>query len=367
MCLILLFLLPVFVECTQFDFPIEGPEKANLINSRIFLPCFKGVFDEEYGYFEPLTFVIYPFTFLPISVCPQLSSKKTLRCLAISKMEPNKIVPCGEIEPKSKVCIHIHAYQGEYDETLAILTALTCLRDNDWAVLVDWARMAAPRVFSTIRLPVFNLLLALTNPILNGRITCKLVRYLNKVKKVKIKDIFVVGLSAGSQFLSPMADYCREKYDIHFNHMVALDLPFLPYRRSNYPLVNRTSAKFVDVIFTTIAPDVPQLDGYYTATMHVGYLEVDANCVYYVNPERILLEQEPCVSMPGSICSHVFSVLVYVSAYSGRCLYRYGPCPDKIIPLNTSREVGSTRLNCADHPFLGRTCITTSSNPLISC
>lgn len=147
----------------------------------------------------------------------------------------------------------------------------------------------------------------------------------------------------------------------------AIDLPFIPYRRSNYPLVNRTSAKFVDVIFTTKAPNIPFIDEIFAGFSHFGYTEVDADCVYYANPERLLIEQEPCVIMPGTPCSHVFAVFVFISAYSGRCLYHFGPCPDPLIGQASNQEVGLTRLNCADHPFLKRTCIRTSSNPIKSC
>jgi len=147
----------------------------------------------------------------------------------------------------------------------------------------------------------------------------------------------------------------------------AIDLPAIPFRGSNYAITNHTSAKFVDVIFTTISPSIPFPQELAALAFHVGYFEVVADCVYYVNPKSLFTEQPPCARFPVVYgCSHAFSTLVFISAYSGRCLYRYEPCPEYLgIPSNS--KIGFTRLNCADHPFLSRTCIRTSSNPLVSC
>lgn len=157
----------------------------------------------------------------PIAVCPQVDNKKTVRCLAISKMQPDRIVSCGEIKPKSKICISLHAYLAEYDESLTILTTSACMQSPDsGGVLIDWARTADPRTIGRIRIPIINAFLGLANTILNGRITCDIAKYVIEKKDVNEKDIIVVGFLGGTQFLSPMADYCRQKYGIRFNHMV---------------------------------------------------------------------------------------------------------------------------------------------------
>jgi len=60
----------------------------------------------------------------------------------------------------------------------------------------------------------------------------------------------------------------------------ALDLPAIPYRGSNYALTNHTSAKFVDVIFTTLSPNIPVVEEISAVLTHLGYFEVVADCVY---------------------------------------------------------------------------------------
>ncbi|XP_074603880.1 phospholipase A1-like [Brevipalpus obovatus] len=241
------------------------------------------------------------------------------------------------------------------------------LRENDWAVLVDWSRLGDPRVFGRVRIPFVNLFLIQANAILVGRISCKFVKFLITKHGVHVEDIFLLGFSSGAGILGFLADYCRHEYKIHLNHMLGMDMFAIPYRRSNYALTNHTSAKFFDAIFTTKSPATPGLDEAAAFLGKEGFYEVVADCAYYVNPELLLAEQPPCIILPGpTFCSHFYSVIIFLSAYSGRCLYRYGPCPE-IVGVPSNQETGLTRLNCADHPFLRRTCITSGLKPLDTC
>ncbi|XP_074595368.1 phospholipase A1-like [Brevipalpus obovatus] len=363
---LLLSVLPL-VRSQNFDYPIGGPERADPINPQVFFPCLTPVYDPEYGKFDPVLYPNFPVTLPPISACPELVNKGTIRFLAISKKNPTVITSVKNIKPGSKVAIYIHGYMEEHDSVLGTAAALATLRENDWAVLVDWDRLAFSRVIGRIRIPLIALFLTATNPILVGRVTCKFIKFLNVQHGVRIEDILIVGFSFGANTLGFIADYCREKYRIQLNDIVGIELTSVPFRNSNYALANYTSAKFFDVIFSTKSTNIPVVDQVNIMLGHLGYFEVVADCAYYANPERLLLEQEPCVVLPAtSFCSHFFGMQVFLSAYSGRCLYHYGPCPD-IVGVPSNQEIGYTRLNCADHPFLQRTCIRTTSNPVKSC
>ncbi|XP_074603878.1 uncharacterized protein LOC141857294 [Brevipalpus obovatus] len=351
----------------NFDYPIGGPERADPINPQLFFTCLAPIFDSEYGRFDPVIYRSYPLTLPPIAGCPEVVNKKTIRFFAISKKDPTVITSVKNIKPGSKVAIYIHGYVEEYDEIGGIAIATTLLRKNDWVVLVDWARLADSRVFGTVRIPLVNVFLSTINPILVGRVVCKFIKFLNTDHGIEIDDIFLVGFSSGSVAFGFLADYCREKYRVQFKHMMAIELVARPFRGSNYPLANSTSAKYFEVIFSTISPNNPALNQLSSTLAHLGYFEVIADCAYYVNPKSLLTEQPPCLILPGpTFCSHFFGIQVFLSAYSGRCLYGYGPCPD-FIGVPSNQETGLTRLNCEDHPFLHRTCIQTSANPVKSC
>ncbi|XP_074603879.1 phospholipase A1-like [Brevipalpus obovatus] len=355
------------VRGENFDYPVEGPELVAPLNPQLFSPCLAPVFDFEYGRFDPVLFVNFPLTLPPISGCPELFKKKTIRFLAISRENPNTITTVQDIKPGSKIAIYIHGYTEEYDSIEGITAALTTLRDNDWVVLVDWARLAHPRTIGRLRIPYMNVVLAGVNTLLLGRVTCKFIKFMNEKHGILIEDIFLVGFSYGAVTLGFLADYCREKYRIHFNHMMGIELVAKPFRNSNYPLTNHTSAKFFNALLSTRALGIPVVDDISSNLAHLGYYEVAADCAYYVNHELILAEQPPCFILPGpTFCSHFFGLQVFIAAYSGRCLYQYGPCP-VIVRVPSNQEVGFTKLDCSDHPFLQRTCIRTSSNPLKSC
>jgi len=90
--------------------------------------------------------------------------------------------------------------------------------------------------------------------------------------------------------------------------------------------------------------------------------------VYIVNPKTIQLVQPVYAPLTGTPCSHFFSLFVFTSAYSGRCLYNYGPCPTDDPQIGDSvQETGYTRLNCKDHPYLYRTCIEVGPMPSSTC
>jgi len=226
-----LFILPLFIhflwfllissaKSTHFDYPKGGFERADPINPQLFFPCLKPIFDPEYGTFDPLVFPNYPVSFPPIAACPEVVNKNTVRFFAISRRNPTRISSLKEIGKGSKISFFIHGYIEEYDSPEPIGSAMTLLKSNDWVVLVDWARLANTRVFDRIRIPFVNAYLSLTNPILVGRITCKCVKFLLDKHGIQIEDILLVGLSGGAQTLGFLADYCRERYEIRFNHMV---------------------------------------------------------------------------------------------------------------------------------------------------
>ncbi|XP_074603877.1 phospholipase A1 VesT1.02-like [Brevipalpus obovatus] len=367
MFLVLAIFLISSSNCENFDYPIGGYERADPINPQLIFPCLAPIYDPEYGRFDPVIYVDFKVTLPPIAGCPEIVNKKTVRFFAISKKNPTVITSVSNIEPGSKVSIYLHGFNEEYDFLNGLTVALSTLRTNDWVVLVDWARLANSRAVGNVRIPYINIFLSGVNTILVGRITCKFVKFLNKNHGIRIEDILIVGHSEGATTTGFIASYCREKYGILFQHITTTELPSIPFRNSNYPLANRTSAKYFEAIFTTKSSNIPVIDEITSAIAHLGYFEVDAHCVYYVNPELLLAEQPPCVILPGpTFCSHDFAQQVFISAYSGRCLYRYGPCPEIILPPS-NQEYGLTRLNCPDHPSLGRTCIRTTSFPVKSC
>lgn len=149
--------------------------------------------------------------------------------------------------------------------------------------------------------------------------------------------------------------------------ILALDLPSFAFRRSNYALTNHTHADFVDILITTVSIPLPVVDEIISFTFDFGYIEALGDCVYIVNPQHVLDEQPKC---EGNIptCSHLFSTTVFIAAYSRKCLFRFSPCPVSLeVWGKSSPSTGYTRLNCKDHPYLKRTCIYTSPNPIENC
>jgi hypothetical protein len=194
-------------------------EKTFRFNPFLFFPCLSTICDDEYGCFRPFTFNLY-LSLPPISGCPEIQRKKTVRVLAISKEEPEKFQSVGIIKKKSRVAVMVHGLTQEYDQVANLLPVLSLLRTHDYVVFVDRAYLAEPYIFDHIFIPNINLYPALVNNLLTGRITCKFLDLLVNKKRINPYKIKVVGFSGGAQTLSEISDYCREKYNLIFGHLV---------------------------------------------------------------------------------------------------------------------------------------------------
>lgn len=135
------------------------------------------------------------------------------------------------------------------------------------------------------------------------------------------------------------------------------------YRRGNYPLLNYTHANYVDILLSTISYPTPYLDEIPLSTFHVGPIESLPTCFYVLNPDVINIDQPPCNEALFT-CSHFYVYTVYISAVSGKCLYKFKPCPSNL--TGSSGLIGLTRFNCKDHPFV-RTCVNAAAFPLQKC
>lgn len=144
-----------------------------------------------------------------------------------------------------------------------------------------------------------------------------------------------------------------------------MDLPALAYRRGNYPVLNFTHGKYVDVILSTVVFPAPFVDEIPQSQFQVGTIEARPTCLYLINPNEILVHQPPCSALAFSQCSHIFSYSVYLSTVSEKCIYKYFPCPDFL--GKSSPLTGYTRLYAKDHPYLKRTCFNTTAFPLQTC
>ncbi|XP_074595821.1 phospholipase A1 VesT1.02-like [Brevipalpus obovatus] len=346
---------------------IGAVENNSFLNPKLFFPCLIPICDEEYGCFEPVNLLTYPVTMPPLFACPEVEKKDTVRFLVLSKNNPTEFTTIQAIEPGSKVNLFFTAYYSEYDSAPFVTVALALLKKCDHVVVVDWSRLGAPPIVNSIRPFYVSGYLALTNTILVGRIGCKFIKYLSKIKRLDPSNIFGIGYSAGGSALGFYSDFCRENYSIRFKHLMALDLPSFAFRRSNYALTNHTHADFVDILLTTVSIPVPVIDELISFTFDFGLIEVLGDCVYIVNPQHILGEQPKCEGILPT-CSHLFSTTVFISAYSRKCLFRFSPCPPSFnIWGKSSSSTGYTRLDCTDHPYLKRTCIYTSPNPIQAC
>jgi hypothetical protein len=136
-----------------------------------------------------------------------------------------------------------------------------------------------------------------------------------------------------------------------------------PYRYNNYPLTNYTHAKRVDILFTTVEPFLPYIASFFGFFLHFGAIETSGTCTYITNPEKIYFDQPGCTGIGG--CSHLYVNFLFAAANSGRCRFRYAPCPAFLGP--SSNAVGYTKFDCNDHPNLKRTCIQATSAPLVTC
>lgn len=97
---------------------------------------------------------------------------------------------------------------------------------------------------------------------------------------------------------------------------------------------------------------------------HFGAYDADGTCNYFINPLTLYYNQPQC-SFDYYLCSHLAAAVVYAAALMEKCVYKYYQCPPFYgysIPHS-----GLTRMNCADHPSLKRTCISTSLFPIRSC
>ncbi|XP_074593674.1 uncharacterized protein LOC141849307 [Brevipalpus obovatus] len=371
--LLLIFTVTFMINKTQsnleklWNYGIGGPERAASINPQIVFPCLKAICDPELDCFEPIVFFIYV-TFPPISACPEVINMKTVRFPVISAEDSSRFMTVSEMKPGSSVALFYPGTGNEYDMQGYLIMAKAVLHKYDYFIILDWARLSFPRVISTLRLHTINVFLNFVNSIMVGRIGCKFVRFMAKTKKIEPQDVFILGFSAGSSALSSTADYCKLKYSIKFDHFMAIELPSIPFRRSNYKLVNHTHAKFVDMLFTTVVSPIALLDEIDSALGKVGYIEAIGDCVYLVNPKNINSFQPVCFPFQNTACSHGYAMFVFAAAYSDKCVYNYGPCP--LLPPNLGisvPETGTTRLDCRDHPHLKRTCINVGPYPLISC
>lgn len=130
-------------------------------------------------------------------------------------------------------------------------------------------------------------------------------------------------------------------------------------------MLGPNDGKYVDVIFTTNA-----FYGYGSEDIEValdlktGAEEAIGLCTYIANPDVIDVEQPPC---PPQLlaCSHFFVNLLFAAAESGKCKFRYFPCPSRL--GSTPPDTGFTQFNCKDNPRLFRTCIKTSPFPYAYC
>lgn len=145
----------------------------------------------------------------------------------------------------------------------------------------------------------------------------------------------------------------------------ALEISAFPLRYSNYPLTNKSHAKVVDALFTTDLEPRLGLEAFeFYPTLHSGALETGGTCTYIVNPIFIKNDQPQC---PPELlaCSHLSVNVVFAAGESGRCQFKYGPCPPSY--GQSSKSIGYTQFNCNENPDASRTCITTSLFPLTSC
>ena len=207
-------------RCYSFDYPEEGFERADPINPQLFTPCLRPIFDPEYGIFDPVIFSHYLVTLPPIAACPEVINKYTVRFFAISKKDPTRITSVKEIEKGSKISIFFHPYMTEYDEKMVLGPPFATLTTNDWAIVADYSRLEFSRVFGRIRIPIINAFLSLSNTILMGRISCKFIKFMIEKHGIQSEDILLAGFSAGAQTIGFLADYCRGRYGIRFNHIV---------------------------------------------------------------------------------------------------------------------------------------------------
>ncbi|XP_074595411.1 uncharacterized protein LOC141850639 [Brevipalpus obovatus] len=328
------------------------------LNNQVFFPCLKPLCDEDYGCFEPFVYMGIPISLPPFAGCPEISRKKTIRFLCLSKKFPYAFQSVEIIEPQSKVAVLIHGLQIEYDITIMKLVGLSLLSHYDYVVFVDWAYLTQP--YFAYRIPSSAALLALTNGILVGRAVCKFNHWLVKTKYIDPREIKIVGFSGGATALAAVGEFCKQKYGMIFGHAVAIELLGPPFRNNyRYHMTNYSTAETVDIILTTISPPLFEFnpfEGY-------GPLEAAGSCVYILNPKSILIDQPGCNNIP--ICAHLVAPIVFAAGESGKCWYRYNQCP---IQFGYSPPIsGYTRFNCRDHPKQKRLCVETSSSPWVNC
>ncbi|XP_074600232.1 pancreatic lipase-related protein 3-like [Brevipalpus obovatus] len=351
-----------FTNSKNFNNTIFSHTNLSLINPHAFLPCLKETCDDTLGCFQPFLLGPRLYSLPPIAGCPEVNRKDTVRFVAISREEPHQFRNVESIRKHSKIFIYIHGLGAEYDESGNLLAPLAALDSFDYSILVDWSYLSFPYTIDHIigAAPF----LAQINTVLVGRITCKFIHWLWEKKSIDPLKIYVAGYSAGASVLSGIGEWCLQRYNILVGNFMALDLPAIPFRKSNYAVTNYTHAEVVNVIITTLAPPFPILEDLGALfTWRIGILEADGHCVFILNPDQINVDMNPCNGIHS--CSHWFSVVAFSAALSERCVFRFSQCP---FNLGTSSPLrGKTRFDCRDHPWIRRTCVATSPAPLTRC
>lgn len=192
-------------------------DDLNIINPAVFFPCLKRVCDKEYGCFDPM--IIFPrhvINLPPISGCPELHNKHTVRFLVIN--QDWLFVPGSHVRRGSKVTIFIHGIGADYDNLGDLLIPLASRNQYDYAVAVDWNYLSLPYSIDHVPLPVAWT--SLINTLLVGRIVCKFGYWLIRYKQINPNHLEIIGFSAGASTLASVGDYCWQKYGFQFEHFV---------------------------------------------------------------------------------------------------------------------------------------------------
>lgn len=195
------------------------------VNPFAFFPCFKTTCDYLVGCIDPIVTYQFIAYFPPVSACPEVYRKKTIRFLAVSAKKPHIIISPKMITPKSRVAILIHGSINEYNHYHMLIVLFGLLKHYDFVVIVDWNYLANPYFFDHIPAVPLDASLGQVNTLFVGRLVCEVAKWLIKTRIINSLKIRIIGFSSGAAMLSTIGVYCKKTYSITFGHFVGKKEP----------------------------------------------------------------------------------------------------------------------------------------------